>query len=72
LGIPTVGIVNLRGIARRMAYPRAVAVTFPRGATVGPPGRADIQMAVLRAAFERLHGDAPSGEIGDVPVTWTP
>ncbi|MBI4082248.1 MAG: hypothetical protein HY423_06505 [Candidatus Lambdaproteobacteria bacterium] len=63
-------MVNLRATAARIGYPRAVAVAFPRGASVGPPHRSDIQTTVLHAALRHLEGASKAGEIVNVPVSW--
>ncbi len=65
-GIPTVGIVTMKDRAERLRLPRVVAVKFPRGATLGPPGQADLHRRIIRDALalaENTNEPAPPVEL---------
>ncbi len=51
-----------KGIMARVKYPRALAVRFERGETIGPPKDHPAQRRVVKAALDLLVTAAP-GEI---------
>ncbi len=53
-----------------MRPPRWVRVRFPRGATIGEPGRADRQLQVLRDVFRALGDLAEPGDHVELPYRW--
>lgn len=67
-GIATVVLASVRGVAEKVAPPRALYCEFPLGRPLGRPGDVDLQHDVLRAAFALL--DAPNGPVlVDYPET---
>ncbi len=53
-GIPTACLALVRHVAEVVRPPRALAVPFPFGAAVGPPGDERTQLSVLRTALSLL------------------
>ena len=53
-----------------MRPPRSVFVKWPMGHPLGEPGRADQQMAVIKAAFKLLVSAITPGTIVDLPYRW--
>ena len=53
-GIPTVAIGNNPKRSERVRFPRLALTRFPRGATVGTPGRPEQQHLVLEDALGLL------------------
>lgn len=51
--------------------PRAVFVDYPVGRTFGRPGAPDEHRRVLRDALAELPRFGQSGEIRDLPYSWT-
>lgn len=66
-GIATVCIALVRSIAEHVRAPRALAVPFPFGAAMGPPGDVATQAAVLLAAMRLLEEEGPGPLLRD----WT-
>jgi D-proline reductase (dithiol) PrdB len=64
-GIATIALASVRGVAERMAPPRAMYCEFPLGRPLGRPGDAGYQHEVLRRAFGMLAVPA-----GPVLVDW--
>ncbi len=69
-GLPTVCVVMSREIAATVKPPRALYVRFPYGAPLGPAGRPDIQMAIIRAALALLEELDRPGTIVEAGVEW--
>ncbi len=69
-GIPTIGLSNNPGGTERVRPPRWVRVRFPRGATIGEPGRPDRQLAVLRDVFGALLELREPGGHVELPYRW--
>ena len=69
-GIATTALTNLMAPLRRLRYPRAALVRFPRGATVGVPGDVTMQQATLRSALELLTTAQDAGEIEKLDFAW--
>ncbi len=69
-GLSTVCVVMSREIAAHVKPPRSLYVRFPYGAPLGPAGRADIQMAVIRAALALLEELDQPGTIVEAAVEW--
>jgi D-proline reductase (dithiol) PrdB len=53
-GIPTVSITVCRELTEKVGPPRAVFVDRPFGYTMGEPGNAALQTAILRTALSLL------------------
>jgi len=68
-GIATVCLASLPGAIAREQPPRVLTVPFERGLTVGPPGDAQTQRAVIEQALAVL-GDAqaPGTVVAYTPV----
>ncbi len=66
-GIPTACIVLLRSVAEHVRAPRALAVPFPFGVALGPPGAVATQTTVLSAALRLLEEPGPGPLLED----WT-
>lgn len=58
-GIPTVSLAVSRGQIAGTRPPRVLLTPFTRGQTVGPPGDAGTQRAVLRQALALLRATEP-------------
>jgi len=69
-GISTVGVSIVRRFTEEVRPPRSVFVKWPLGHPLGEPGRPDVQMAVIRAAFSALTSIRKPGEIIDLPFKW--
>ena len=69
-GIPTVALANLRAPVRNLQYPRAALVRFPRGATVGAPGDATTQTAVLKQTLALLETGKRGESIVELSEPW--
>ncbi len=69
-GIPTVCVVMNRDITDNVKTPRAFYVHFPYGAPLGPAGRPDTQMAVIRAALAVLVSATEPGSIVASDIEW--
>ncbi len=65
-GISSVCIALVRSIAEAVRAPRALAVPFPFGSALGPPGDDATQTAVLTAALRLLPAAGP----GPLLVDW--
>ncbi len=65
-GISTVSVALVRSIAEAVRPPRALAVPFPFGSALGPPGDVATQTAVLTAALRLLPAPGP----GPLLVDW--
>lgn len=57
-------------IAENVGIPRALHVHFPYGAPLGPAGRSDTQMAVIREALDLLTTATSPGGIVASTVEW--
>ncbi len=67
-GIATVCIALVRSIAEAVRPPRSLAVPFPFGTALGPPGDVATQTAVLTAALDLLAEPGP----GPLLTDWAP
>lgn len=69
-GIPTISVSIVRRFTEEAGAPRAVFLKWPMGHPLGEPGRKDVQMAVLRSAFNALETIKEPGAIIDLPYRW--
>ncbi len=69
-GIPTVSITVARDVTERTKVPRAVFAPWPMGHHFGAPFHREIQLRVLREAFDLVQSAERSGEIRDLPIKW--
>jgi hypothetical protein len=53
-----------------VSVPRIAAIEYPLGRTLGKPGDAAGQMAVLEAALQALENIQTPGEIVHLPFEW--
>ena len=67
-GIPTTSVSALPEVTAKVRVPRALAVPFALGYTLGRPDDAALQSEVLRAAFALLESGGPA----PVLVEWAP
>lgn len=67
-GIPTTSVSALPEVTAKVRVPRALAVPFALGYTLGRPDDAALQTGVLRAAFALLESRGPA----PVLVDWEP
>ncbi len=58
-GIATACIALVRSVAEHVRAPRTLAVPFPFGSALGPPGDVATQTAVLTAALRLLEQPGP-------------
>lgn len=61
---------SARSITASVRPPRAVFVDYPLGHTSGPPGRNDLQKAIVGAALDLLASGSGPGTIVDLKVSW--
>ena len=73
-GIATVTIVidAFAHYAAAMRLPRSVITPFPMGRPLGPPGDADTQTAVLRAALELVDSATAGDAVEHVAIPYRP
>lgn len=64
-------VANLRPRVEMIRYPRAVLCRFPRGATMGAPGDAAQQRAVLGDALDLLRTAREPATWVDLPHRFT-
>lgn len=69
-GISTITLSNNPGGTERVRPPRWVRVRFPRGATLGEPGRAGRQLDVLRDVLRALLEILEPGGHVELPYRW--
>ena len=69
-GISTLTLSMLPAYTRAVGTPRVVGLNYPFGRSLGNPGDADGQRAVLRAALRSLEAiDRPGGAV-QLPFVW--
>jgi hypothetical protein len=69
-GLSTVMVTNMPFWAERAGVPRALAVEFPFGHTLGPPGDADLQRRILAQALHVLETAETPGTIIHSDAAW--
>ncbi len=69
-GIPTVIIGSARDIVEYCGVPRFLFTDFPLGNPCGPPGRRDLQRAILGQALDLLESAAAPRTTVVSPVVW--
>ena len=69
-GLSTILVTNMPFWAERVGVPRALAVEFPFGHTLGPPGDAIFQHRILEQALHVLETAQAPGEIVHSPEAW--
>ena len=69
-GIPTILVSSGRDITESVKTPRAVFVNFPLGHQTGKPFDRDLQMSIIKDAFDALKAIKEPGTIIDLPYHW--
>ena len=69
-GFSTIILSNIPDLTASVSVPRVVAVEYPFGQTIGKPGDAEGQLAVLRGVMQALTDIDRTGEIRHLPFTW--
>lgn len=66
-GIPTIAMSVGRDITAQVRPPRAAYLHYPMGNTAGPPGKPELQEAIVKAALEQGALIEVPGSIVDLP-----
>ena len=69
-GITTITLSNIPDLTAAVSAPRVAAIEYPFGHTVGRPGDAAGQMAVLRATLQSASEIDTPGEVRHLPFEW--
>ncbi len=69
-GLTTITLSNMPDLTAAVSVPRVAAIEYPFGRTVGMPGDAEGQRAVLQGALEALEGITVPGSIEHLPFEW--
>lgn len=69
-GISTISLSMVPDLTRAMGAPRVAAIEFPFGRTLGQPGQAETQRAVLAATLEALNDAERPGTVTHLPFVW--
>jgi hypothetical protein len=70
MGLSTLCISNVPALMGAVGVPRMVALEHPFGRTLGQPGDAEGQRAVLRATLQAGEGMASPGSVAHLPFRW--
>jgi hypothetical protein len=73
-GIPTVAVYIEAFVhyARAMRLPRTLVVGHPMGRPIGPPGDANRQIEVVRAALDLVDTETSGGTVRSMPGSYRP
>jgi len=66
-GIPTISVSSARDVTELVKPPRSVFVNFPLGHTTGKPFDRELQMKIIKDAFDALKSIKTPGTIIDLP-----
>ncbi len=69
-GVPTACLSMIPPLTRNTGAPRVVGVAHPMGTPMGPPGDAETQRAVLRAALEAAAAMTEPRSSAELPFVW--
>lgn len=69
-GIATVCLSWIPDLTRAVGVPRLVGIAYPSGRSLGRPGDADGQRAVLRATLEVLESATGPDTYVELPFEW--
>lgn len=69
-GIPTISLSSARDITESVKPPRSVFINFPLGHTAGKPFDRELQMKIIKDAFDALKSIKEPGTIIDLPYKW--
>lgn len=70
-GFSTISLSTIPELTASAGAPRIAAIEHPFGVTMGRPGDAAGQLAVLRAALRALEEMAEPGGLVHLPFEWT-
>jgi len=70
-GFSTISLSMIPELTASAGAPRIAAIEHPFGMTLGPPGDAPGQLAVLRAALQAMEAIAGPGGVVHLPFEWT-
>ncbi len=70
-GFSTISLSMIPELTASAGAPRIAAIEHPFGMTLGPPGDAAGQLAVLRAALRAMEAMAEPGGVVHLPFEWT-
>lgn len=70
LGVPTICVGVARDIMCQVKPPRAVFLDFPFGHTTGKPFDRELQMNIIKDAFDALRSINKPGTLIDLPYEW--
>ena len=69
-GLSTIILTPVPALAQAVCAPRIAAIEYPLGRTLGRPGDAEGQLAVLRATLAALESVQTPGRVVVLPFTW--
>jgi D-proline reductase (dithiol) PrdB len=69
-GFSTITLANIPDLVAAVSAPRVAGIEHPFGQTVGSPGDAETQTAVLRATLDVLKTIETPGEVVYLPFEW--
>lgn len=69
-GISTITLSSIPDLTASVGSPRMAGVEHPPGRTLGQPGNANGQRAVLRATLAALVSISKPGEVVNLPFEW--
>jgi hypothetical protein len=69
-GFSTISLSNIPDLTGAVGVPRLAGIEYPFGRTLGQPGDADGQTAVLRATLQALQEMVSPGSISHLPFKW--
>jgi D-proline reductase (dithiol) PrdB len=70
-GFSTISLSMMPELTASAGAPRIAAIEHPFGVTLGPPGDAARQLAVLREALRAVGAMAEPGGVVHLPFEWT-
>jgi len=70
-GFSTISLSMIPELTASAGAPRIAAIEHPFGVTLGRPGDAAGQLAVLRAALQAVEAIAEPGGVVHLPFQWT-
>lgn len=69
-GMATISLANIPELTASVGVPRLAGIEYPFGRTVGMPGDAQGQMAVVRLALQALVEIEHPGGVRGLPFEW--
>lgn len=69
-GTTTVVLSNIHELTASVGAPRVAAIEYPIGLTLGKPGDADGQLAVLKATVHAIETITKPGGVEHLPFEW--